>query len=46
MMVLVILSMNLRSHTQKGFDLFFKMIEDEACKRDATITIAMEGYNV
>ena len=33
------------THTQKGFDHFFKMIEDEACKRDATITIAMEGYN-
>lgn len=33
------------THTQKGFDHFFKMIEDEAAKRDATITIAMEGYN-
>jgi len=33
------------THTQKGFDHFFKMIENEAAKRDATITIAMEGYN-
>jgi len=33
------------THTQKGFDYFFKIIEDEAYKRDATITIAMEGYN-
>ncbi len=33
------------THTQKGFDHFFKIIEDEAAKRDATITIAMEGYN-
>lgn len=33
------------THTQKGFDYFFKIVEDEANKRDATITIAMEGYN-
>ena len=33
------------THTQKGFDSFFKIIENEASKRDATITIAMEGYN-
>jgi len=33
------------THTQKGFDYFFKMIESEADKRDASITIAMEGYN-
>jgi len=33
------------THTQKGFDDFFKIIENEADKRDATITIAMEGYN-
>jgi len=33
------------THTQKGFNHFFKIIEDEASKRDATITIAMEGYN-
>jgi len=33
------------THTQKGFEYFFKIIEDEASRRDATITIAMEGYN-
>jgi len=33
------------SHTQKGFDSFFKTIEHEASKRDATVAIAMEGYN-
>jgi len=33
------------THTQKGFNHFFKIIEDEASQRDATITIAMEGYN-
>lgn len=33
------------THTQKGFDSFFKIIENEANRRDATISIAMEGYN-
>jgi len=33
------------THTHKGFEYFFKTIEEEASKRDATITIAMEGYN-
>lgn len=33
------------SHTQKGFDAFFKKVEDEVGKRDATVAIAMEGYN-
>ena len=33
------------THTQKGFDNFFKIIEKEARKIDATISIAMEGYN-
>jgi len=33
------------THTQKGFEYFFKTIEQEAKQRDATITIAMEGYN-
>ena len=33
------------THTQKGFDFFFKTIEREASKRDATVAIAMEGYN-
>jgi len=33
------------THSQKSFDKFFKIIEDEASKRDATISIAMEGYN-
>ncbi|CAA6827020.1 MAG: Unknown protein [uncultured Sulfurovum sp.] len=33
------------THNQKSFDKFFKIIEDEASKRDATISIAMEGYN-
>lgn len=33
------------THTQKGFDNFFKIIKDEAKQRDASIAIAMEGYN-
>ncbi len=33
------------THTQQGFDNFFKIIEKEARKLDATISIAMEGYN-
>ena len=33
------------THTQKGFDTFFEIIEKEAKKLDATISIAMEGYN-
>ncbi len=33
------------THTQKGFNNFFKIIEKEAKKVDATISIAMEGYN-
>ena len=33
------------THTQKGFDDFFEAVENEANKRDAIITIAMEGYN-
>jgi transposase len=33
------------AHTQTGFDNFFKIIEKEAKKLDATISIAMEGYN-
>ena len=33
------------THTQQGFDYFFKIIEDEASKRDASVAIAMEGYN-
>lgn len=33
------------THTQKGFDSFFETIEYEAIKRDATVAIAMEGYN-
>lgn len=33
------------THTHKGFEYFFKTIEEEASKRDATIIIAMEGYN-
>jgi len=33
------------AHTQAGFDNFFKIIEKEAKKLDATISIAMEGYN-
>ena len=33
------------THTQKGFDRFFKIIANEAKQRDATISIAMEGYN-
>ena len=32
-------------HTQKGFDRFFKIIKSESQKRDATVSIAMEGYN-
>ena len=32
-------------HTQKGFDRFFKIIKNESQKRDATVTMAMEGYN-
>ncbi len=33
------------THTQEGFNKFFKIIENEAKKLDATISIAMEGYN-
>jgi len=33
------------THTKKGFDYFFKIVEDEANKRESTIIIAMEGYN-
>ena len=33
------------AHTQKGFAHFFQTIEHEAKQRDATIKIAMEGYN-
>ena len=33
------------THTQKGFDKFFEIINTEAYKRDATISVAMEGYN-
>ena len=33
------------THNQKGFDEFFKTIENEANKADAVIAIAMEGYN-
>ena len=33
------------THTQKGFDKFFEIINIEAYKRDATISVAMEGYN-
>ena len=33
------------THTQKGFNNFFKIIEKEAKKANATISIAMEGYN-
>lgn len=33
------------THTKKGFDKFFETIDNEASKRDATISIAMEGYN-
>ncbi len=33
------------THSQKGFDAFFKTIDTEAKKRDATVIIAMEGYN-
>ena len=32
-------------HTQQGFDNFFKTIEKEAKKLNASISIAMEGYN-
>ena len=32
-------------HTQKGFDKFFEIINKEAYKRDAIVSIAMEGYN-
>lgn len=33
------------THSEKSFEKFFKTIEDEAFKREATISIAMEGYN-
>ncbi|NKQ41167.1 MAG: IS110 family transposase [Sulfurovum sp.] len=33
------------SHTQKGFDAFFTIISKECKQRDATTSIAMEGYN-
>ncbi len=33
------------THTKKGFDKFFETIDNEASRRDATISIAMEGYN-
>jgi transposase len=33
------------SHTQKGFDEFFTIIARESKQRDATASIAMEGYN-
>lgn len=33
------------THTQAGFNKFFKIIEKEAKKLNATISIAMEGYN-
>ena len=33
------------THTQSGFNNFFKIIEKEAKKLNATISIAMEGYN-
>ena len=32
-------------HTQKGFDEFFAIIAKESKQRDATTSIAMEGYN-
>ena len=32
-------------HSQKGFDKFFETVDREASKRDATISVAMEGYN-
>jgi len=33
------------THTQKGFDKFFTIIAEESKQRDATASIAMEGYN-
>ena len=33
------------SHTNKGFELFFKTIEKIARNNNATLSIAMEGYN-
>ena len=33
------------SHTQKGFDKLFTIIAKESKQRDATASIAMEGYN-
>ena len=33
------------THTQKGFERFFRTIEKESKQRDATISIAMEGYS-
>jgi len=33
------------THTKKGFDKFFETIDNEASRRNATISIAMEGYN-
>ena len=33
------------THTQKGFDNFFKIVEKEAKRANAIISIAMEGYN-
>lgn len=33
------------THSQKGFDRFFTIIDNEAYKRDATVSIAMEGHN-
>ncbi|MDF1880061.1 IS110 family transposase [Sulfurimonas sp. MAG313] len=32
-------------HTNKGFDKLFKIIENEAKKENASVEIAMEGYN-
>ena len=33
------------THTDKGFESFFKIIEKEAHDNHATLSIAMEGYN-
>ena len=33
------------THTQKGFDKFFTIITKESKQRNATASIAMEGYN-
>jgi len=33
------------SHTNQGFDSFFKTVDKLSAQRDATVSIAMEGYN-